>query len=94
MDENASDRRQEGEIKLSRGGCALNEQHSGTTQSAFHTDNQMPSCVITSTFAGVSAIFESIIVELQFHLSLTDLLHLRHPVLSWLINVDWPRDSP
>ena len=62
MNENASDRRQKWEIKLSRGKCALNSQHSrddySVTQSALHTV-----CGITGAFAGVSAISESVSVK-------------------------------
>ena len=80
MDENASERGEEWDVKLSRGGYALNEPDSEMTtvaQSALDTVNPMGDF----KFAGVSAIFESIAVESPFHLPSTS-FHLRHPVWS------------
>jgi hypothetical protein len=42
-------RENEGDVKLSRGGCVLNEPHSETTtvaQSALDTVNQMTTCPV------------------------------------------------
>lgn len=86
MDENASEREQEWDVKLSRGGYVLNEPHSEMTtvvQSALDTVNQMGGF----KFAGVSAIFESIAVE-------SFALDQLPPAPSCFVMIDWSRDWP